>query len=549
MSAYAKPRDRWERVAFDGGLDQSTSQNRYPGLRVATNVVYRPFGALSKRAGSSVYGAVPNGTPIRSGYRWYRGNPTVYRAMVVQNGDGFYLGNDAGGAFNRLFAFPANPATPISAAFYASTYDPAESGVAGTPASDVMVVAWGGGAPLKWDGANAVVPLSPNITNPFTGVTEWHGHLWFWGDPSVPATLFATDIDNPEGFTFMLEFSPEGYPIGRGDGDPYIQRVINVGDVLYAFKTASIFAVTGYDFQATDVQFTIQEAVTDSGTTAPHSVANLRGSLIYWDGASFRQFVPGNTETIAIGTPIINSMARAAVGSQAGIQAFAGDFIVQTVDGYTLYSGFYLCAIDLNGTGVADTILAYDLDASALMGKPMWTVWTGLSIGAFIPWNGFGDLRYLYIGSATDGTVRLMGGDPTGDDNTFGPPSPIACEAQLGRYAFDTPDQYKRLDRAYLEAESTAATFEVAVRTDVSASTQPTMTTGEPGLLAGEAVIAAENIFAGDAGASTYQSPIVDFEGWVKGLNFSFDITESSNSSAWSLIALAVHLVEESQVR
>ena len=47
--------------------------------------------------------------------------------------------------------------------------------------------------------------LSYMAPNAFSFCTTWHQHLWLWNDPGNPDTVFASDIFQPEAYTFMLE--------------------------------------------------------------------------------------------------------------------------------------------------------------------------------------------------------------------------------------------------------------------------------------------------------------------------------------------------------
>src|SRR5579875_2293419 len=276
------PARRFVRIALGGVLDESITPSyaqveTLSPLTAVQNLVYRRFGSWGKRTGTLPYagaGGIVGSSPIRSGVRWYRGYPNAFRQMVVHSGDSLYVGNDATGAMSLLTTL----ATGSSPAFFASCYDPAESGVTGNPASDILVVAYGSGAPIKYNGTN-VTPLSPSITNHFSGVTFFHEHLWFWGDNNYPDTIFATDLGNPESYTFSTSFG--GYPIGRGDGDPRVVCAIPCGNILYVFKTNGIYAITGYDFQAGEYQFSVAPVVVGVGMPSPFCATVLNNTLIF----------------------------------------------------------------------------------------------------------------------------------------------------------------------------------------------------------------------------------------------------------------------------
>ena len=234
--------DRRINIPLGGPLDSS----RYPGrgsrsqLQVAENVVYRRIGATSKRTGSDYYGTTVVGTPVqpfsggvRSGFRWnrgkYAGTTNVLNVQIVQSGDAFYIGNDVTGIFTALpLAAGVTIAAGSTRAWYTASFDPAIN-------SDIAIITYGSGQPIKYDGTNPATFLSTTITNKFTGCYFWHDHVWFWGDPNYPDDLYAADLAQPESFTFMNAFG--AYQIGRGDGDPFVQGVIDLGDTMYVFKS------------------------------------------------------------------------------------------------------------------------------------------------------------------------------------------------------------------------------------------------------------------------------------------------------------------------
>lgn len=546
-SGYPAPGSRRDQVLFDQGLDESTNGDRSPGTRVAINVVYRPFGTMTKRPGTSISSQVGLGAVggIRSGYRWYRGSPTILKQTVVQVGDKFYWLNDGTGVYTLL----DNGAAGTSPAYYCSFFDAAESGVAGTPASDILIYTVAGFQPRKWDGTNLTI-LSPSIPNPFTGCETWNGHVWFWGDPAFPTTLFATDIFNPEGFVFMNTPGQGGYQIGRGDGDPLVQRAMGVGPYLVILKSGSIYMAQGFDFTG-EAQFTFQPMVRDAGTSNGHTAALLRGQVYFFSGSQFMRYLPGNTEAEPIGIPLLNSMAKLALSSQAIMRGIAGDFIVTTLGASpVLYTNVYMCCADYNADGQPDSVLMFDLDASEKAGRPMWTILEGVVVGAFVPYTAKqGDTPLLYMGDYTNPTMRLFGGNATADSILAAGDTPISARVQVGRYDFGTPDQIKRLDRVFFRMHSNAATFTVEVSTDVDDQSQQANPIGQLGgtAIVGTAIVGTAVI--GNFDGTAYQAPPIDFKQNVKGLNFLFDISESSITSAWSLESLGLHINEESVIR
>jgi hypothetical protein len=544
--------DRYVTIPLGSGpLDQSTNPARGSRglLQQAQNYVYRRIGAMTKRTGSTLYGpAIGGALAIQSGVRWYRGLPTKSKQMVVQarfaaGASGLYVGNDSTGTFS---AIPVGtlPGTPGSA-YYAFAFDPALN-------SDILIIAYGTGAPLRWDGTNPITYVSgPNIQNPFTGVHSWHSHVWYWGDPSYPDTVFASDLNQPESFAFVNSFG--GYDQGKGDGDPTVTCIMDVGNLLYVFKQNHIYAIQGYDFVQGEYQFNDEPIVTGIGTPAGHSVAALRsGSVIFWEGAQFQRLDLGSTVPYPISQPIKDTCALAAKSSfQQNFQGVFGTFVVAGPFGPVVLNDVYLCAIDI-GSGVCDTIVVYDDYATSKAGDgvPRWTIWTGLPIGAFIPWTGQGDLPSLYMGAAGGGYVSLLGGNPTNDNGVA-----IPTILQTLRDDAGSPDRIKKLDRIFLESESNAATFTIQADaagaawapapTDASATTEALTSSGTVGSMFGTAIFGSST-FSSDSLGTRYQSAVGNFNGvYIRGKNITFTIMESSTTSAYEIIGFTWHAIEE----
>ena len=322
------------------------------------------------------------------------------------------------------------------------------SGFTATPTSSTPFS--GGGsltsAPVKWDGTT-LSGLSYQISQAFTGCVTWHNHVWYWGDPNNPDTLYASDIDQPEGFTFMNENG--GYEIGPGDGDPAIQMCVAIGDTLYVFKQNSIYAVTGYDFQSGEYAFAVTSVVKGAGIPSPACVGVLNNAVVFWTGSEFCRLAVGSFDLEHIGRPIPLTSGKVSAGNNALVQAIAGNALVglslpdvysgPTVSPQAVLGNIALFAVD-TGDGVADTVLMYDDDASQVLGDYAWSLWsgTGWQVGS---WIGIGG------GSFTSGydlpeilwippqsvlgnnppVVYQLGGNATSDNR-----SPIAFMAQTG---------------------------------------------------------------------------------------------------------------------
>lgn len=539
------PKEIVRQFALDSVLDQFRVPIKNQGLQVAQNIVYRRVGSYAKRPGSSVYGSGASTgmtLPVISGYRWSRGInnavPAILRQMVVQSGDALWTGNDATGAFTSIGALTAGS----SPAYFAGAFDPTNTG--GNPNSDILICAYGSGAPKKWDGTT-LSALSAGITNPFTGCVNWHEHVFLWGDPSFPDQVFATDLGNPESYANSSAYG--GYKIGRGDGDALVTRCIDVGPTLWCFKNRSIQVMTGYDFAASsDQQFQLGPFVSGIGTPAPGlSVAKLRTSVVWWSGQNFYRMTLGDTEPTVIGNPIVNLIAQAAQNNQSVIRGVAGDFLVQGINGPTVLNNVYIVAID-GGSGVANTVLVYDENITAEVGKPAWSVWTGLNIGCFIPWGGPNDQKLLYAGDGVIGDVHLIGGDPTADVKRDGTRVVIPVQWTTGRNDGGSPDRLKKMSRLYIDAETTAVTFDVTVTSDVTGSV--TNSTAQGGAMGAGGVFGTATFGGAAFGSSsktTYVSDEIPLANIMDGHNFQVSVYEASSSSAYEVVALSYRAIEE----
>jgi len=403
-------------------------------------------------------------------------------------------------------------------------------------------------APLKYDGTT-VSGLSPfiRITDAsgnataaqFTGCVAWHDHVWFWGDPRQPDSLYASDIDQPEGFVFMNQNGP--YEIGAGDGDPGIQTCIPIGNILYVIKTNSIYAITGYDFQGGEYQFQVQPALVGEGVPAPQCITVLNNALVYWDGSAFKRLAVSSFESEDIGAPLALTAGKVSLGNQAVIRAVAGSFNVQTLEndmytsvgpsGRRLSTNTAFFAVD-TGSGVVDTVLMYDDDATQNnLGAYAWAPWTNMAVGAWIPFGsgpnsaGTGDdsPALFWIPNAGQLVVQQYGADPTSDNGGAYP-----FMAQTGWIDFGTPALTKDLERLLLDVEAVlGATIavEILFSGPVNGTAQtlyPPQTLTFPTTL-------------GIAGEESAQSLLLAISSAQRGFKVLFRFTESSPTSSYEL--------------
>lgn len=413
----------------------------------------------------------------------------------------------------------------------------------------------GGGAstsaPLKYDGTT-LSGLSYQITRPFTGCVTWHNHVWLWGDPNAPDTLFASDIDQPEGWTFMTQNG--GYDIGVGDGDPMIRAVVPIGNILYVFKTNSIYAITGYDFQSGEYQFQVQPAITGYGTPSQQCVAVLNNAVVFWSGRRFCRLRVGSFEVEHIGQTIPFTEGLVAKGNASMVRAVAGSFAVQSnlnesfatslaTTGSELYDSVALFAVDV-GSGQADTVLVFDDAASAQIGNYAWSRWSGWNVGAWIPF-GQGPsvggaavetplLCWVNATSPSSPQIHAYGTDPMSDSGL-----PISWIAQTGWVTLNTGALQKQLHRLLLEMESTPGAI-------ISFTVTPSVTADQSG--SPTTYAAYQSAFAasgGVAGAEAYQTLIATLKPFLRANAYLFAFGESSATASFELTEMTLDYIEE----
>lgn len=333
---------------------------------------------------------------------------------------------------------------------------------------------WNGPVRFDWD-AGTIVALSYMCPNQFAYCASWHNHLWLWGDDQNPDTVFASDINQPESFTFMIEnggmtgTDNGGYTIGAGDGDPRVKQCLPCGNALYVFKTSNTYMIEGYDFQPGEYQFSVTPQLVGYGVPNRYSAAVLEGQVVFWSGRKFLRLAVGAYEPEHLGLPIPVTEGLAGAGDQTVVRVVAGDMICKTLlnnsfqpGGITpinlLLRSVALFAVD-SGDGRADLVCVYDDEKSHAIGQPAWTKWFGWNIGYWVQY-GLGkspltaDSDKPKINFITPGgeSFCYAGGDAKND---FGK-EPIVWMAQTGWVDFGTPEVIKNAKRIFANMEATS---------------------------------------------------------------------------------------------
>lgn len=343
---------------------------------------------------------------------------------------------------------------------------------------------WSGPMKVEIDsnGDAKINGLSFMCPNDFTGCCSWHDHVWLWADSDNPDTAFASDIYQPEAFTFMEQnggmTGPNngGYNIGPGDGDPGVKDLVPNGNLLGVWKTANIYAISGYDFQPGEYQFAVSPVVVGYGAPSRDCVDVLDGQWVWWSGKKLLRLAVGAFEPEHIGLPVPLLEGTAGEGDQKLVKVAAGDFQVKTsltndyapgdnakASKLTLMRSVTFFAVDV-GSGSANTIYLYDDEKTALSGGYAWAPWHGWTVGCWIKY-GIGEnpaktgtdppvLRFV----VPDGTYIVNVGDDPLED--WG--NPIAWMTQTGWIDFGTPELIKNIHEFYLRvAANKGAVFHV----------------------------------------------------------------------------------------
>lgn len=376
------------------------------------------------------------------------------------------------------FTVNGNTSSTITAPIAGSaTAGPVHFSGGGNDFAGPLRVDWNGGAPF-------ITGLSYMAPNPFTGCATWHDHLWLWGDPGNPDTVFASDLLKPEAYVFMAQNggmdgpNNGGYNIGPGDGDPAVMTCVPNGNSFYVFKSANIYQITGYDFQQGEYQFSVTPQVIGYGVPSRDCVDVLEGQYVFWSGKKFLRLAVGAYEPEHIGLPVALQEGLASGGDQTLVKVAAGDFQVQTVLTNTyattlgpappqqaiLLRSVVLFAVD-NGDGSPDTLLVYDDEKTGISGTYAWSIWTGWNVGCFIKYGlgtkpeGKQDLPLLYFVDPSGEHIYQVGAQPTTDWGN----APIPWVAQTGWIDFGTPELIKNIHEFYLRLESTVGSKFVVV--------------------------------------------------------------------------------------
>jgi|HubBroStandDraft_4_1064222.scaffolds.fasta_scaffold00042_51 hypothetical protein len=350
---------------------------------------------------------------------------------------------------------------------------------------------WNGPCRLHFE-EGIIKALSFMCPNPFAYCAAWHDHLWLWGDlgnipsgnPGNPDTVFASDIYQPEAFTFMIQNGGMtaktggvngGYTIGAGDGDSPVQQCLPAGNAFYIFKTASIYMIEGYDFQSSEYQFSVTPQVKGYGVPSRYCAAILEGQVVFWSGRKALRLAVGAYEPEHIGLPIPISEGTASAGFQPLVRVVAGDMQARTaLNGqYQVGSGtvpfilrsLALFAVDF-GSGSADTILVYDDEKSAAQGSPAWSKWTGLEIGAWIQYGAGPSPTGLNSDKPQINFVDSLGTGffELGQSALSDYGNPIAFMTQSGWITGGTPETIKNVKREFIDCDTTAgASFKMTL--------------------------------------------------------------------------------------
>jgi hypothetical protein len=394
----------------------------------------------------------------------------------------------------------------------------------------------------------------------FTGCVTWHNHMWFFGDPNNQGKVYASDINQPQGLTFMAQYG--GYPIGEGDGDPYVLALLPLGDTLYVFKAAHVYAITGYDFQQGEYQFQVVPVLNGYGTVSQETVAVLGSAAVFWTGSKMVRLANGSFDPEDIGATIPYQLGFASTTVQSRMRMVAGSFQcatslnnqyaggsgVSTPVNYIAADCLYFSFVDNNGNY---TTLVYDDVATQQLQNYAWAPWksTAWEIGFWIAEGGGPNaastltsepfkLYYVPYTAFQGVTVFQVGANPINDATT-----PIAMTLQTGYMGLGQTSAVKLLEMMYADIESIGAT-QIAVNAIpayyLKAQGNPTQQVPQ----------ASSGIAQTVAPAAGYEAFNTLSTRWEPGLRanafmFQFSDSASSTSQPWELVGGRVVLTEE----
>ena len=399
---------------------------------------------------------------------------------------GALLGGSAGNSITYGIAWSDGSDTGTTLAMYIGT----DSGEVSVPADGAQhsVSMTGGGqswsGPARIDNPQSATPTVQALTfhaaNAFEFCVSWHNHVWYWGDPNNPVTVFASDINQPEAFSFMFEnggmnakgnsTQNGGYTVNAGDGDPIVQSCVPIGNALYIFKTSNIYMIEGYNFQVGEYAFSVEPQVVGYGIPNPYCAGVLDEQVVFWSGLKFCRLSVGSYEVEHIGLPIPITEGLCSTAHQPDVRMVTGDLQAKTLlnnvflngqPGGTAATVIYrnLAIFSFVGNGVALNVV-YDDEKSASVGGYAWTKWYGWNIGCWVRY-GFGPAP---TGNNTDKPI-IGFIDPAGANfynagasgaYDFGNMTPIPWMAQTSWIDGGTPELLKYARVVYANANATA---------------------------------------------------------------------------------------------
>jgi hypothetical protein len=130
------------------------------------------------------------------------------------------------------------------------------------------------------DGSGILIrpPFKEALTIPFSDMEEANGRLWGIGDPLYKQRLYYSDWGAIDGWSALNYLS-----LGESENDELValeRSHSTAGDVLFAFKHNSIYAITGYDLDY-DLRYSKLFSDLDIGVVSRRTITKAYGGIYF----------------------------------------------------------------------------------------------------------------------------------------------------------------------------------------------------------------------------------------------------------------------------
>lgn len=282
---------RDQQVSFAGGLNTvsdplAIGDTQY---RRGTNARHTEYGALTKRYGNvSLATAALSSAPL-SGYSWLKANGTVQALAACADGHLYGLNpltTIGSQTWSQLTSSPAPLSTTVPATF-AEFLD--------TAGNEVVFMADGGLS--MWDGSTFTDKTNYGDASGVRYIKVHNQRLWGTGDPSRPASLFYSTLNDGE--TLADGAAGGGEIIVRTFGDEKLVGLASCNSSLLMFHERGLSRLTG--FGQDDISVDPEGISSQTGTIAPLSIVEADGTVFFISDRG--AFIANEGAVTPLGTP------------------------------------------------------------------------------------------------------------------------------------------------------------------------------------------------------------------------------------------------------